>query len=395
MANFEEQFSNHNVHTVLSQIRSAIEEASEPNLDEDALNIIDRLKQGIAFIVARLEIASPVLASTAQLDRIQNPIQNCLNQINQFNSNGNVGHLANASNQLDGALVSAASLISLEQPDPQVTAKDAVSFKELAESALNSLRSDVTNVKEESEEASGGIQNINLKIDDQVKRLDTLNTQISAKFEELESLFSKSQSDRNTAFDEIIKRYEISNKEKLNNLEESIQDKIEYIEDKRKDAERIVHLIGNIGITGNFRGAATREGRLANTFRNIALACFLTMAGVILYLGFVSMHEKFDLWLAIFRFAVGFALLVPGVYAARESTKHRSLENRNRKSELELASIDNYLDSLPKDKRDEIKSELSVKYFGNDDEEDRNENEVTSKSLIDLLMAAIKALGGN
>lgn len=392
MESFEQQFSEHTVHTVLSQLRAALDEASERELDDNALKYLDRLRQGLAFILERLDIVSPVLAGTAQLDRIHNPIQNCLKEINQFKSNGNVAHLANASNHLDGALTATATLVSLEQTNPEVKAADAVGFKELAEGVIESLRNDVTGVTDEASKISQMLNQLERSITEKEQRLTSLDAQIVAKLEELQSSFSSSQTSRESAFNNLVEEFEESHNEKLNEIQSATEEKIEYIDKKREDAERIVHLIGNIGVTGNFKGAATREGRLANIFRAIALACFLCMVGVILYMGFISLHEKFDIWLAVFRFAVGFAFLVPGVYAARESSKHRRLENRNRKTELELASIDSYLDSLEKGKQDELKSELTAKYFGGNDEPEVTEEVVTSKSLFNLLSNLAKTL---
>lgn len=393
MESFEQQFSDHNVHNVLSQLGAALDSPSKHQLNEDAVKYVDRIRQSLAFVRTRIDVASPVLATGAQLDRIQNSAQAALNEINQFEGNGNTGHLANASNQMDAGINSAATLVSLEQPDPQIKATDAVGFKVIAEEVIKSLRNDVAAVHDHSNELSASLQQLKGGVEEQQKHLASLESEISAKLTELQSSFANSQNNRQSQFDTLIENSKTENKKTLNELIGTTDQKIEYIEGKRKEAERTVHLIGNIGVTGNFRGAATREARSANIFRIVALSCFLCMVGVILYMGFVSLHEKFDLWLAVFRFAIGFAFLVPGVYAARESSKHRQLENHNRKAELELASIDNYLQSLPDDKRNEIKSELSVKYFGGSDGTTGTESDVTSKSLIDLLTASIKALG--
>lgn len=394
MDSFEQQFSSHGVHDVVSQLSAALEQSSLRDISEDAIRYLDRIRQGLAFIVARLGVTSPVLATDPQLDRIQKPLQNCLNELNQFNTNGNAAHLANGSNQLDGALAAAATLVSLSQPDPTVTASDVIGFKELAERAIDSIRERVEAVSSQSVEISDSFQKLQTGVDEQTQRVATLGAQISSKLDELQSSFSSAQTTRQSAYDNLLEEFRKTNSDKLATLQSAADEKIGYLEKRKGDAERIVHLIGNIGVTGNFRGAATRDAKLANIFRIIALACFLSMVVVILYMGFISLHEQFDLWLALFRFAIGFAFLVPGVYAARESSKHQILENRNRKKELELASIDNYLDSLEKAKKDEIKSELSMKYFGGDDVESGTDNDVTSKSLIELLTAAIKALGG-
>ena len=76
-----------------------------------------------------------------------------------------------------------------------------------------------------------------------------------------------------------------------------------------------------------------------------------------------------------------------------ESSRHRTLENKNRRAELELASIDAYLESLPDEKRSEIKAALTDKFFGQITEEERAESGVTTDSLTSLLKEAINALG--
>lgn len=394
MDSFEQQFTEHNVHTVLSQLRSTLDASADRELDDDALKYLDRLRQGVAFIVERLSSASPVLTGVAQLERLRVPTQNCLNELNQFSSNGNNAHLANASNQLDAALPLAAGIVSIEQPVPQVEAADAVGFKELAEHVIESLRNSVSTVTRDTEKTSQQATQLSERLAEQEKQLSTLNSQIGAKLEEIQSSFTSTQTSRQTVFEGLIQNFNEQHSSEIERLNNAAKEKLDYLQKKQKDAERIVHLIGNIGVTGNFKGAAAEEGKLANLFRVIALICFLCMVAVILYMGFISLHEKFELWLAVFRFAVGFAFLVPGVYAARESTRHRRAEARNRKTELELASIDSYLDSLDKPERDKIKSELAAKYFGGEEAfvAEDGDDVVNAKSMFKLVADLAKTL---
>ena len=117
------------------------------------------------------------------------------------------------------------------------------------------------------------------------------------------------------------------------------------------------------------------------------------MVVVVLATLFVSVENGVDPWLALFRLGAALSLVVPAAYAARESSRHRTLENKNRRAELELASIDAYLESLPDEKRSEIKAELTDKFFGQISEEEKTESGVTTDSLASLLKEAINALG--
>jgi len=392
MESFEDQFTNHAVHNVIEQLATSLVDVPAGDANTDVANYVARIDQGVAVIRNRLNVASPVLTTAAKLNQIQQPIQACLNEVNGYKADKNISHLANASNQLDGALAQAVSIISLESTGAVVTAQDAVSFKKLADATIASLTAKASDSENKIADISHKCDELAKNIEVQNNRVTTLNSEIETKINAIQTTFDDSQNEKKNAFDAALEESRKAHQTKLKELSESSSHILASMNEQQHEAEHIVHLIGNIGVTGNFRGAATHEAKLANIFRVIALLCFLGMVAVILYMGILSLHEKFDLWLAVFRFAIGFAFLVPGVYAARESSRHRTLEHKNRRAELELASIDSYLNSLPKEKQDEIKAELSPKYFGGTDGEPEEQSSVTGKSLVELLAAAIKGL---
>ena len=393
MAAREDQFENHGVHTVLSQLDAALQKKVAKDLNDDAVDNLDRIRQATAFIRGRLEVASPVLTPTNRLDQIQKSVQACLNEINQFQSNGNQGHLANASNQIDAGLNNASAVISLEQPDPTVKAEDAASFKSLAQEIIGSLREKADAVAERVGHVESNVQELDTRYEEQKAKLNSLQSNMESKLQELESQFGSEQTERETQFNSLIEKNQQAADEKLSSISESADETLSELSEKQGEAERIVSLIGNIGITGNFKGAATREKKSADRLRIIALGCFLGMVGVVLATLFVSVENGFDPWLALFRLGAALSLVVPAAYAARESSRHRTLENKNRRAELELASIDAYLESLPDEKRSEIKAALTDKFFGQITEEERAESGVTTDSLTSLLKEAINALG--
>jgi len=353
MAAYEDQFENHAIHTVVSQLESALQKKVAKDISDDAIEHLDRLRQAVAFIRNRIEIASPLLTPSARLDQIHKSAQGCLNEVNQFQSNGNAGHLANASNQIDAGLNNATAIITLEQSDSTVKAEDAVGFKSLAQEVIDSLREKAGEVASQVEKIESELKELDASSEDQKAKLNSLRSAMESKLQELESQFSANQTERSTQFDSQLEEIQQSADEKIASISQSADEKLSILAEKQSEAERIVNLIGNIGLTGNFKGAASREKKSADRLRMIALGCFLSMVGVVLGTLLLSVENGFDPWLAIFRLGAGLTLIVPAAYAARESSRHRTLENKNRRAELELASIDAYLETLPKEKREE------------------------------------------
>lgn len=393
MTIYENQFESHAVHTAISQLEAALKKKVSKEISDDAIENLDRLRQASAFIRHRIEIASPLLTTSARLDQIHKSVQGCLHEVNQFQSNGNAGHLANASNQIDAGLSSAAAVITMEQPDPTVKAKDAIGFKSLANEVIDALREKADTVVEQVKKLELELSELEASSDEKKAKLNSLQSTMESKLQELESQFAAEQTERSTQFEEQLAEVKLNSDEKLASTFKEADEKLGVLAGKQSEAERIVNLIGNIGLTGNFKGAASREKLSADRLRMIALACFLGMVAVVLGTLFISVEQGFDPWLAIFRLGAGLTLIVPAAYAARESSRHRTLENRNRRAELELASIDAYLETLPKEKREEIKAELSDRYFGNTTEDQNQELGVNSESLASLLREAISALG--
>ncbi|MCG8483568.1 MAG: hypothetical protein MJA31_09695, partial [Clostridia bacterium] len=69
-------------------------------------------------------------------------------------------------------------------------------------------------------------------------------------------------------------------------------------------------------------------------------------------------------------------------YAARESNKHRKLETKNRTAELELSSINPFIEILDEDKKQSIKEKLVDKYFGNNQSHDISEGKEEEVSIV-------------
>jgi hypothetical protein len=70
-----------------------------------------------------------------------------------------------------------------------------------------------------------------------------------------------------------------------------------------------------------------------------------------------------DWKLIAFRYVNVIIFILPAAYAITESARHRKMEHRYRRMQLELASIDPFLESLPKEQRDGLKKTLAERIF--------------------------------
>lgn len=88
--------------------------------------------------------------------------------------------------------------------------------------------------------------------------------------------------------------------------------------------------------------------------------------------------------------AVAFGIGV--AWAARQADKHQEIERRNRRIELDLASISPYLAPFPVTEQNEIKKQLAERLFGSTDPVSVTKDGETTGSLIDLLRMTLKTL---
>jgi hypothetical protein len=144
----------------------------------------------------------------------------------------------------------------------------------------------------------------------------------------------------------------------------------------------LVGVIGSTGMAGGYQLSAKSEGNAANRWR------WMTVAAVVAAVGFnVGLIVAFDFeWseLAVKAF-VTVPLLARQTEATpgTESAKHRREEQRNRRVELELASLEPILALLPETERQEIKKKLAFRYFGHSDDDHRQGGEVEAPEIVE------------
>lgn len=372
----------HQIHEKIELLESTI---SEDELREsiDATDLIFFVT-AIRFIRDRLQNALPILISETELNSAANEINASVSNLNTFKGGNNLGHVTNAKNQLVAALN---RIKNLPMPLP------GGGFDYVT--AISDFTEIVAQKNKEVSEQIGGLKSELVQLDSLLEERETelisLKQKIENKSEELENLsqdFESRFATIRTVHDEIFE----AQKTEVSNKTEAL---VNHISQKKDEASKIVNVIANIGITGNYQKIANDHRKAANLWRWGAVILMVGLSGIVVWTVLSTGKGDFDWVRSLIRILAAAALSYPASYAARESSKHRRLENYNRNLELELASIESFIELLPDEKKQNIKEKLAEKYFGSTsliDGEGNQNNEQVAFGTVERIIDMVKEL---
>ena len=376
MGVFEDSFKNHHVHAVLEKLDEQLVSLPNTELSPQSYDYIDRVQQATQYVKNRLSKTNPVLATDSRLNQIKDGFEKALSEINQYLSDGNEGRLTNASNHVEAAINNACLIPTLESGGDVASSNEAIKFKELMHRALDLTQAEASHTREELENLKQEIEKCSASIKQSREETDELVAEHDHSFKEKVSQFEKD-------FESAITHANNNSSELLSELES-----------KNERAKRILNIISDDAQTGEFSKTAKKEERSANTMRGIALFSFSGMALITATILFVSITRDSSILDTVPRMLAALVLLVPGVYAAKESSRHRNLETKNKRLELELATIDAYLEEFDDSEKNRIKESLVKDFFGNAHKEEHEERDYLEKgspvySIIEKLVDGI------
>lgn len=311
--------------------------------------------------------------------------------------------------------------------------RNIINLTEISKKEIEEKRKAILNetqyISSKMDELNKTIKEQSLSIDRQKKRLDNAISQFQKQFSEAEhrrgESFEKILTNQRDRLDDIRARLEeevdsfISNKKddvsqevdtmladasnKFTEVKSRIETAlVEYQEEglkavediwkKQEEAKKILGVIGNIGFAGNYSIAAREEKKIADILRGIALVLMLTGVGFIVWLAIHLAEDGLNWNYVLARIGAAVVLFVPAFYVAKQSSWHRRNELRNRKMELELASIGPFLELLPDEKKVEIKANLTEKLFAQPEELFVKGDILPIKSLLGTLEKLVDKL---
>jgi uncharacterized coiled-coil protein SlyX len=370
-------------------------------------------------VLQRLNSTIPVLVQEAELNALASEIKAGLGQINNFIGNNNQGHLTNANNNLNSALNRARNFPLPVSKSKYNFSKEIANFEKTVSEKYSELAKEnkafeerLTQLKTAIESKQQELNNLNQLLAQKQTEITNLTNTYTTDYNNIKSTATQQFEQEKAKFRQEFNTEREALKKELNTERETYKKQIETLKEnistetenlvkeleiKLAESKKLVNIIGNVGATGNYQIIADYHKGQANLWRWIALFFMVLLTGLLIYTIYHVTGTSFNWQVTIVRIVAFSVLLYPATYAARESSKHRRLENLNRKSELDIASINPFIEILPEEKKQAIKERMVEKFFGNSKDletEDKKDNseELTVSGFERLIKALIPFL---
>jgi hypothetical protein len=406
MSYFKDLFENHEIHKTLEEIDFALDPGALEDITEDEVIAIARCQHVVDFVKNLLDKCDVDLVTANSLTKLNDQLKGFLSSWNQFCENRNYKNLIPS---VDEILVRTASFSSVKTPVPEDYTVPLDSFRSNIAEMLRQIREANVKQNEEIEKFNSRLAELEESVELYESQLESQKTRIDNLIEKHQNTFTTSQNSKTEEFTQFISniglKFREFQEEHATQLDELYENKsaegekrIETLQEHCDHAKKIVDIISNVGITGNYQKIADQEKKTANKLRIIAITFFsaAVIAGIAALVGSFRC-ETFSWEMALFRVVAAGIFTAPGIYCATESSKHRRKEQENRKLELELASITPFLEKLKDDEEAKgIRVKLAHRYFGNHVSEDSEgtlshinlkQIEPYLKQLIELIKA--------
>lgn len=363
------QIEEHPVRDTLRQIREARNwnEVLEADANTLAPWLLERIFQFGDLAIQRLDGTPIFLVSLSGLNSINNALQSALSSLNAFKQTRSEGPLVEANQAVDAALQSMWAIPTTVVGDAQTAMAEAArAYFEQCEKAMGVVRQKADELDERLDGLSASITEADRTTGVVSEALAQQRVDAGAINAEVKRDFAVTDREYRDKFGALIEEHKTAHAQSVADQKAVADTALQELEAKRQEAARIVQIVGNIGVTGNYQRIADRETSQANTWRWISLAV-LVAAGTFGAYTLLEFAKDEVRWLtAIVRMLFAFVIASIALYTSRESARHRTNADLSRRRELELASLGPFIESLPDEAKGEIRKKLTDLYFGGD-----------------------------
>lgn len=424
MPNWIDIIDSHQLFDEIRSARTALDALRRKlqNLGAEEIEQLERIEFVVQEVERRTNQADPNLVPMAPLNKMQQVLAQINSNLASVQSTGELGALKTAYNQIENILIHLATIpVAISAEDLDAIRESAISLRRSAGQHMRNLEEKNSQVLERARELDQVLTLLKGKIDHQTKRTSDLfesherrHQEQQQKWEAQLELESKQREKRNLEaiqeFDTLWKDLLKSRQEDYESLHAVTEEKLEILElefsekardvlteigKRRKDAEEIVGVITDHGMTGGYKQIADEEKIAALVWRVIAA---LSLSGLVVFaviLFNVTLKDDFEVSmpLTLTRVFIAGAVAVLAGYAARQAEKHDRSQRRLRKMQLELSALSPFFHEFPGNETLPIKKELAMKMFGQSDQDDRDGSGKESHSkLLETALDALKEL---
>lgn len=393
-------YESHPLRSLLERMTELAKSAefTDPDLLSNDVNAsaLELIFAIVASVRSMVDKSPALLVSGHGLALLQTTFQSIFNELSAYQSNKNPGHIQNAKAQIEQSVMP--NLWALGPP-PQAGAN--AQFVDFVNQSTKAARDAVKQLVNQRDALKASQSALIQQVQESQTRLESL-TEIVAKQKaeaasavaDVNRIYAEKEVERITVFSTTLQELRSAFAMFQADSERIQFEKLESLNKSKEDAARIVQVVGNTGITGNYQKIAVAEGAQANFWRWVTVVFFCVGILIAAVTFWKFLHEPFSpetAWSALIRLVYAVAITAPAWYSAKESARHRTNADRARQTELELASLGPFIELMTEEKKNEIREELTKRYFGNQAQEHTAEPPISIHKLADIATKLMKA----
>lgn len=385
-----EIFRNHQIHKTLESVKNTILINKPKNFDqlgdEEKFAFI-RLQHIYSSLQKILENTDKLLTPEPLLNEINNDLNQVLNNASQY-LNSPVSHYGNLNTAIFNLSKKLNQLFLPKGVEGlteaiQIFTNELSAEKEKFTKTSKEIRNKANESTDQFNQTKQKLKELKDEIEKQKGRLDGMLTEQTKAFSDAEisrnQNFTESQKQQKTDFDNLLKDFSAEKEEILVSHTSSLKALAEEssnscklllseIQEQLNKAEEIVGTLVKTSLSGTYKQIANRELWSAWLMRGLAMLAFIALGGMVVWAVKVLNLGNDGLvnWdVFAVRISFGLVFAFPGIYFARESSRHWNSEKHNRRLALELATFEPFLVHLDDKERKDLVAKKADEYFGN------------------------------
>lgn len=227
-----------------------------------------------------------------------------------------------------------------------------------------------------------------------------------------QTAFSQAETERSTAFSTILaeKSKELSKtldeltkkaKDEIATLTRNVSKNRATVEEAKTEVERILGIVGEEALIGEYSKNAARDRRVANVWRWVTAGAIALAVAATTWLAFSATNTSSTWRELLAKVILAVSLSALAGYTARQSSEHRRAQRHSEEMASQLAALKPYLIGLTEPAiADEILSGIAPNFFGRQPEAqesdlplkfNKKDNPMITGQLLALLSEIIKA----
>jgi hypothetical protein len=408
---FAQKVANHGVHSAIESVTTAIDEVGLYD-DRTAESMVHRAR----FVVHRLQIAIKradplaIPLGPTGLTKVEGLLNQARDQLANYDRQNADAYLERANEAFDEILAVATSFDKISSGKlSDAAAVILTEMKGHSEASLSELRAALEDTHEKLTAAEKRAAEVQDEIDRKALSFNSELQRFTQRYEEeaeqrraaiketletVEQEFDEAGKVQKAEIDKLVATTNEKFEGLLKSTDASSKELLGTMESDKNESNRILGLTAEAGLIGGFQREANVKRNEARTWRVVALGVFIIM-GVIAWNVLVPVATGGAIlnWEALISRTLLFAILgLTAAYAANEGSRASQIEEKNRRLELQLASVGPFIRDLDEPERNLIKKEFIERLYVPERAIPLEDNVKTAGTTFQLAAQLIKTL---